>query len=438
MSRHRSAGQALVPALGFAALLAALLLWIVGLGQTVNDKIRLHTAADAAAYSAAQWQARALNFQAYTNRAIVANEVAIAQWVSLRSWSQYLQQTLGNTAAIGRYVPPVAASLQALARGWSAVNSGIQSSLPLVETAISRWNVDVLAMSQAIAHQQALIGSAELVTQVAQYHDPRIEVASGTRLLQVANANGWQNRLTARYRRGTGELSRVAQWVMDSRDGFSADRRNNLLFSNPLLRLPKRGGTDLLQERTWRGMDSLSLHINYFFGSSEVPYGWGAAETRLQSVSSRGDHGGSWSDNYRATRNAERALSARSGYAGLPEVRDVVQPQRQQDLRLTYSVALSLAQQQLWSPAKQVTAALQMPDGNALPLDYALPGEALHALSSAEVYFQRPIARVDGRHEYPSLLSPYWQAHLIPISASVRSVTAASRGVALDPYAVLP
>ena len=438
MLRHQAAGQALVPALGFAALLAALLLWVVGLGQTLTDKIRLHNAADAAAYSAAQWQARALNFQAYTNRAIVANEVAIAQFVSLRSWSQYVQQTIGNTAAVGRYVPPAAATMQALSRDWSAVNSGIQSALPLLETGISHWNVDVLAVTQAIAHQQALIGSAELVTQVARYYDPRIEVAGGTRLLQLANATAWQSRLTARYRRGSGELARVSQLLMDSRDGFTAERRNNLLFSNPLLRLPKRGGTDLLAERGWRGMDSLSLHINYFFGSTEVPYGWGAAENRLQPVTVRGVHGGSWNDNYRATRNAERALVARSGYAGLPEVRDIVQPQRQQDMRLGYSVHLALPQQRLWTAAREVTPSLHLPAGGLLQLGTTLPGDALHALASAEVFFQRPTPRADGRAEYPSLFNPYWQVHLVPVSARIRSITAPSRGVTLDPYTVLP
>ena len=49
MLRHQAAGQALVPALGFAALLTALLLWVVGLGQTITDKIRLQNAAEAAA-----------------------------------------------------------------------------------------------------------------------------------------------------------------------------------------------------------------------------------------------------------------------------------------------------------------------------------------------------------------------------------------------------
>ena len=47
-------------------------------GQVVSRKLLLSDAADAAAYSGLLWQARALNFQAYTNRAMVANEVSIA------------------------------------------------------------------------------------------------------------------------------------------------------------------------------------------------------------------------------------------------------------------------------------------------------------------------------------------------------------------------
>ena len=172
MRRRGITGQALVPALGFAALLAASLLWLADGGQRINDKIRLHNAADAAAYSAAQWQVRALNYQAYINRAIVANEVAIAQAVSLQSWAQYLQQTLSSTAAVGRLVPPAAATLQALSRGWSTINRGLQVSLPPIEAALSHWNVDVLALSQSVAHQQALVGAAALVPQVAKTLQP--------------------------------------------------------------------------------------------------------------------------------------------------------------------------------------------------------------------------------------------------------------------------
>ncbi|MFT5131648.1 MAG: hypothetical protein ACI9SC_000107 [Gammaproteobacteria bacterium] len=56
-------------------------------GKLTTDKMQLQNAADAAAYSMALTEARDLNFAAYMNRAIVANEVAIGQLVGLSSWA---------------------------------------------------------------------------------------------------------------------------------------------------------------------------------------------------------------------------------------------------------------------------------------------------------------------------------------------------------------
>src|SRR5258706_42195 len=92
-------GQTLVLFLGFAAALVSVLLVAFNSGQTTNAKMRAMNAADAAAYSGAVWQARTLNFQAYTNRAMVANEVAIAQSVSLRSWVSYVNNFINNGPA---------------------------------------------------------------------------------------------------------------------------------------------------------------------------------------------------------------------------------------------------------------------------------------------------------------------------------------------------
>ena len=116
----------------WAAMLGGLLL-VFNSGQIVAAKVRLIGAADAAAYSAAVWQARALNFQAYMNRGIVANEVATAQLVSLRSWSAYMDQVLREAATVSVVAPPLAAPMQALARGWETMNEGLQRALPLLE-----------------------------------------------------------------------------------------------------------------------------------------------------------------------------------------------------------------------------------------------------------------------------------------------------------------
>ena len=62
---------------------------MVNAGKMLTEKIRVTNAADAAAYSAAVVEARALNYDAYLNRAMVANEMVIAQMVSLASWLDY-------------------------------------------------------------------------------------------------------------------------------------------------------------------------------------------------------------------------------------------------------------------------------------------------------------------------------------------------------------
>ena len=425
MAYKTNSGQALVVALAFTALLAGASLLVFNVGQTVNDKIRLQNAADAAAYSAALWEARSLNFQSYVNRALVANEVAIAQLVSLRSWSQYMTQTLRNSATVGRWVPPAAATLQALSRGWSVVDNGLQQGLPPAEAALSHWNLDVLSTVQVLAQQQAPIAAADLVSEVAKVYDPRIQVGNSTRLFQVANANTWETGLSTRYRHGSSHKARFSQLLMESRDGFTAKRRGDLLPGNPLLSLRKRGGTDLLGEYSWRGLDSLGLHVNYFFGSSELPLGWGGAENRRLPMTLRGEAGGSWRDNPRSSRLADRGALVQNGYGGTPEFRDIVRPQSQQDLRLTYSVDLLLPRAQM-----------RLAEGPDAAPGYV--GDALHALSSAELYFRRPVSRADGRTEYPSLFNPYWQAHLIEVARSTRAKAAPLRGLTVDPYAVLP
>ena len=438
MGAGKHAGQALIAALAFAALLAGGSLLVFTLGQTVNDKLRLQNAADTSAFSAALWEARSLNFQAYTNRAIVANEVAIAQFVSLQSWSSYMGRTLGNTSRVTAWVPAVGHALASVSQVWGGVDRVLQSTLPVAEGAISHWNVDVLAAAQGIMHQQALIGAADLVDTVAKATEPRAEVAAATRLFEVRNATGWQSGLTTRYRRGSGELRRFSTLLGSARDGFTADRRAELLPSNPFIDFRKRGGTDLIGEYAWRGMDTRALHVDLPFGSSEVPLGWGAAESRRLAVATRGFHGGSWRDNPRSSRLADRAMRISSSYAGLPEIRDVVQPSRQQDLRLRYSVGLALDKNRVRTADRELTSGVLLPDASAMPLQPEFAGNQLYALSTAEIYFRRPVSRADGRLEFPSLFNPYWQVHLVGLDAPVRALAAPDRGLVVDPYAVLP
>ncbi len=167
--------------------------------------------------------------------------------------------------------------------------------------------------------------------------------------------------------------------------------------------------------------------------------GWGAAEERRRSVAQRGEHGGSLRTNPKASRRALRDNRIKDGYRGVPEIRDVVTPGKPGPRTLTYTVALQL-------PSTGIATAdrLFMPEGMATlegDLESVAPrlsAGALHALGSAEIHFQRPAARSDGREEYPSLFNPYWQARLTATSATERSLVAPARDLGIDPYAVLP
>jgi hypothetical protein len=436
--RRPHAGQALVVMLALLAGMLGAFALVLNAGVLVNDKIRLTNAADAAAYSAAQWQARSLNYQAYLNRAIIANEVAIAQLVSLRSWARYMDTTTRNVSSVAQFVPPLAAPMRALATGWNRIESVIATTSPALEGGLSGWNSAVLATSQAIAHVQAPLAAADLVTRVAHINEPRAQVSAATGLLQARNGNAWLNSFTTRYQRGSGDLRRFSTLLMNSRDGFTRSRRSDLLQLG-VVSLPRRGGTDLLGEYSWRGVDTLSLHTNVLLGHVETPMGWGAAENLRQVVTQTGEHGGSRTRNPRASRIAQRLLRPATLYAGVPEIRDVVNPTARDLRTLTYSVALDLPQASLGTMDRLLMPlGIPVVDGDPEAVNPDLAAGALHAIGSAEVYFQRPEARADGRDEYPSLFSPYWQARLAPTPAAMRQATASYRGLGIDPYAVLP
>ncbi len=83
---RRQRGQALVLSLFASVLVIVALYAMYSMGQQSIEKVKLQNTADAAAYSAAVAEARDYNFSAYTNRAMVANQVAVAQFVGLTSW----------------------------------------------------------------------------------------------------------------------------------------------------------------------------------------------------------------------------------------------------------------------------------------------------------------------------------------------------------------
>ena len=87
--RKQQNGQAMVFVVLFLGVTVLSLVFLYKAGKITSEKMQLQNAADAAAYSVSITEARDLNFMAYTNRAMVANEVAIGQLVGMASWATH-------------------------------------------------------------------------------------------------------------------------------------------------------------------------------------------------------------------------------------------------------------------------------------------------------------------------------------------------------------
>jgi len=101
-------GQALVFSLVTVTIILLVMVSMYTIGQQSIAKMRLQNTADAAAYSAVLAEARDYNFSAYTNRAIIANQVAVAQVVGITSWARNYAGTYNGPSS---WVPQVLTSL---------------------------------------------------------------------------------------------------------------------------------------------------------------------------------------------------------------------------------------------------------------------------------------------------------------------------------------
>ena len=88
VSRATQKGQAIVFGLLFLGVAVVAMLLVYNHGILTRDRVQLENAADAAVYSQAKLFARNQNFIAYTNRAMIANELSVGQMVAMGSWAK--------------------------------------------------------------------------------------------------------------------------------------------------------------------------------------------------------------------------------------------------------------------------------------------------------------------------------------------------------------
>ena len=462
---RRQRGQALV--FGIFLLMAGLggLYFLFNTGQVTAEKTRLVTTADAVAHGAGVMHARALNFDAYANRALVANEVLVAQMVSLSSWAQYAQahadnllwqfpecaEPYGYGAAFGaafRYGPVYAALCYVTVQYAAETMSKIASEVPAVaEKVVKAAEANKYAITTA---QKAL-------------HEPGV--------LQKARAAVMQEIADANYR-GDGSVTASVQTVFDGWPAFTqlheggervrfAEVTSAAANTDAFVRqrnwtavalLPpfwewtcavaarknsvkRRGGTELVNYDEWKAEDTESYwevhNVGRLFprcGRSEQPVAYGEQQAHPESADqdeSVARLGGSPATNP----DAHGYASSRqwTGYTGLPSYYDLAPEQRERkapEPRLSLKVSVTRARDQIATPeGRSAVRQAADPAGarrNVTAYQSGLDDGKMTATAAVDVWFARPPDSADnawgqaqGRpRELPSLFNPYWQVRL--------------------------
>lgn len=451
--RKIQAGQALPLALVLAlfGVLGGLVLY--NTGQSATEKARLANVADAAAYSGLQWQARALNFSGYTNRAMVANQVSLAQAVTLTSWTHYGAIMSGNLSRVLTAIP----FLNAIAAGVDTVMETIRRVVEPVAQAMLSVIDGVnrgVSIAQEAMYQSSYIATPEIVTAVVKQSNPDFSAETAYTLGGVVgNLHTWQG-FAERVSNTDSDIDHMrerADIIRDSRDPFTR-ARNWSLFGGFMWVVPglqadlvKEGETRLIEaegdnglEWEWKAKDTMSLQTRtlslFGWNYHELPIGYGEAIANTdEDVTIEAGACSSfaeWSNckqwgrynedaerfadvNMRSLRGGD-SRAEMSGYSGLNAFRRLTDETTESGfptIKLRVEVEMD---------AQALTSSNEMVAAGVFQTPTQMPGSAMSSISIAEAYFKAPDVDHQGRQgesiEFANLYSPWWDVRLAPVS----------------------
>ena len=462
-ARHQ-AGQALPLGIAFAlvGVLGAFVLF--NTGQVAVDKQRLANAADSAAYSGMVWQARALNFQAYTNRAMVANQVSIGQAVSLHSWADYAetstgnyQKVLGGVPYLGQFVSAMDTVVTVLANAIRPIAEGMVSIIGPINQAVG-------ATQQAM-YASSFVATPDIVRNITSASDPRFTADTAYSAIGIANNLTDWTEYTQEYTSEDNlvDMQERTDLINDSRDNFSEARYWDFfdgfwIYSTPFTKhkIFKEGETRLVMdvdgsgepEWEWMAKDTLALDTKIWRGwkgtkTVEIPMGWGAAYAnengsgadsmvmdRCRSNIYKNTESCKYRDrNNKTEKLANYELASLDSYTGVNTFRSISETVRNPEegepvLKLKTEVSMDL--DEVVSSDTLVTS-----DG-LFTTPMVSPANKLSSISVAEVYYRRPEAyesTIDAKKfEHANGYNPYWEVRLAPVESADRLVALTLRG----------
>lgn len=436
----------------------AALFFLFNAGQLTQDKDKLLITADATAYSAGVMHARALNYTAYANRALIANEIAVAQMVSVASWTRYAGQHAIAALSLGctdwRNVP----AFQGLIK-YAALCAELAWGQQAIEP-LSRW------VDESAPYALTGVETAKRLLQVSQRSTMALMAFARTQVMQdVANANF----------RGNGQVNidltplEDQFFVFDGapllREHSGAQRQRmadvSVASANADSFIPTRrwtdtaswlscfgingtrsnkaeraGGTNLIGLDEWKAIDTASYwtyrrNKRLQCVSRERVLGSGAQHAARGGDADKGNRD-LFGQARRVNPRASAWASSRqwSQYTGIPSFFDLSDaalaytpengnPDRR-ELTVRFSIRLTRTTAQ--SPTSEGRSQIRQAASGPHDLNryQGAPSRGEYAaVATSEVFFDRPAGRADGRRELGSAFNPYWQVRLVHSQAAI-------------------
>jgi hypothetical protein len=397
---HWHRGQIAPVALFGVLITSAVLVVMFNTGQRVTERSLVANAADAAAYSGAVWTARHLNFMAYTNRAMIANHVAVGHFVSYVSWIRYIDDSLDAIDRVTQWIPYVGQYVDLAQQISAQVRDATEQAAQITVPVIDGWNTTLRTAQIEAQTSLALSNLQALMAQTAMTYDADIRVNDENALArmpdelralfetqmiaQMAAVPAFVQRYSA-GRDGSAMQELVTASLRSDSDlqrWISGERgwRENLLAAQ----IRKRGSTTASQSANgadWRAEDQLQFRTHSLFGW----HSWRRVGDRVSTASAR---------------------EFDSDYSGVPAYYNVAGQPR--DASILIGVIATKSQSNV------ATADLLGMSSTTAPIAVA---------AVARVEFRRPGGSAfatlgEHRHEYANLFNPFWEAKLAPVTWS--------------------
>ena len=369
-------------------------IWVVQLSERSQRQTHIQQVADHATEAFAIIAARDLNFKAVTNRAMIANAIAIAQLVGLNSYVNMMTLTSQNSSLLTSWVPYLNAVMARIAQTLQSFRQSFQSaSVSLIN--LENILIQLLSNSQLLFHAAAAATALQTSSRIVELADENLELV----LLNHATMPEFSY-LWLFYQHRQSPLHEYIDMVQRSRDGFSRHRsyRWFSVGSGVSARFEKWGGTEITANAgtrmSWQAIDVATLRVRLGpFSRYTVPIGWGGSYVGMRPpIAGRVDanaFGGAYA--------ARRSLSQQSARQAR-----MLQPTLPAPLYSSVEPEDRFPRITLVVREKATSEAAQG-----------------FAIARAEVRFERPEAlwpRRDRARERANLFNALWRAQLVPIS----------------------